>query len=139
MRARGQELQTRQEPVREEVYGEFARIQEAEKQAASTITMLALVHRADARLELTPPPPAQEKEIELSPTFVRESEKPKPETAAPSAPEQQVEIQPTSEPVKPEPPAAPQTPEPPSAPRQEIASAKPIAEPLPDDERDFPL
>src|SRR6185312_9592119 len=30
MRARGQELLTRDEPVREEVYGEFARIQEAE-------------------------------------------------------------------------------------------------------------
>ena len=32
MRAtQGQELVTRDEPVREEVYGEFARIQEAEK------------------------------------------------------------------------------------------------------------
>ena len=56
MRVRGQELITRNEPVREEVYGEFARIQEAEKIAASSISMLALVHRADARLELTPPP-----------------------------------------------------------------------------------
>src|SRR6185312_2709679 len=46
--------------VREEVYGEFARIQEAERHAASSITMLALVHRADARLELNPPEPEKE-------------------------------------------------------------------------------
>jgi hypothetical protein len=72
MRARGQELLTRDEPVREEVYGEFARIQEAEKSAACSITMLALVHRAEARLELTPSPPAEEKEIEISPVHVAE-------------------------------------------------------------------
>ena len=69
MRARGQELLTRNEPVREEVYGEFARIQEAEKQAASTITMLALVHRADARLELAPPVDL-EKEAKTVPALV---------------------------------------------------------------------
>ena len=51
----GQELATRDEPVRAEVLGEFARIQEAERQAASTVTMLALVNRIQARLELTTP------------------------------------------------------------------------------------
>jgi hypothetical protein len=56
MRAtQGQELVTRDEPAREEVYGEFARIQEAEKQASASVTMLALVNRAQARLELAPP------------------------------------------------------------------------------------
>jgi len=50
----GQELVTRDEPVRAEVYGEFARIQEAEKRAAVSVTMLALANRAQARLELTP-------------------------------------------------------------------------------------
>lgn len=55
MRAtQGQELVTREEPVREEVFGEFARIQAAEKEAASTVSMLALVNRAQARLDLTP-------------------------------------------------------------------------------------
>jgi len=55
MRAlQGQELVTRDEPVREEVYGEFARIQAAEKTAASSVTMLALVNRAQARLETVP-------------------------------------------------------------------------------------
>jgi membrane protein len=48
----GQELITRDEPVRAEVLGEFARIQEAEKAVASGVSMLALVNRAQARLEL---------------------------------------------------------------------------------------
>lgn len=46
----GQELSTRDEPARAEVYGEFQRIQEAERQAASAVTMLALVHRAQAQV-----------------------------------------------------------------------------------------
>ena len=61
--ANGQELTTREEPVRTEVFGEFARIQEAEKQAASSVTMLALVNRVQARLELAPPPDGEEKKI----------------------------------------------------------------------------
>jgi len=57
MRAtQGQELVTRDEPVRAEVLGEFARIQDAEKAAASRVSLLALVHRAHARLELALPP-----------------------------------------------------------------------------------
>jgi DNA-binding IscR family transcriptional regulator len=51
----GQEPATRDEPVRVEVLGEFARIQTAEREAASSVTMLALVNRAQARLELGPP------------------------------------------------------------------------------------
>ena len=47
MRAtQGQELATRDEPARAEVYGEFHRIEEAERQAAASVTMLALVNRA---------------------------------------------------------------------------------------------
>jgi len=51
----GQEPATRDEPVRIEVLGEFARIQAAEKEAASSVTMLALVNRAQARLEFAAP------------------------------------------------------------------------------------
>jgi len=51
----GQELPLRDGPVRAEVYGEFARIEEAESAAASSLTMLALVNRAQARLELAGP------------------------------------------------------------------------------------
>jgi membrane protein len=69
MRAtQGQELVTRDEPVREEVYGEFARIQKAEKEAASQVSMLALVNRAQARLELAPAPPADD-ELKLTPAL----------------------------------------------------------------------
>ncbi len=52
----GQELPMRDEPARAEVYGEFARIEEAERQAASSVTMLALVNRARARPEIAAPP-----------------------------------------------------------------------------------
>jgi membrane protein len=45
--APGRELATRDEPARHEVYGEFARIQEAERNAASGVNLLALVNRAE--------------------------------------------------------------------------------------------
>jgi membrane protein len=51
----GQELPLRDGPVRAEVYGEFARIEEAERAAASSVTMLDLVNRSQARLELAGP------------------------------------------------------------------------------------
>jgi membrane protein len=51
--SQGQELATRDEPTRVEVYGEFQRIEEAERQAAASVTMLALVNRAQARPSLT--------------------------------------------------------------------------------------
>jgi membrane protein len=79
--AQGQELIARDEPVGNEVYGEFARIQEAEKQAASSVTMLALVNRAQARLELAPLSPVDEKEIELAPALVPKIEPTAPEVA----------------------------------------------------------
>jgi membrane protein len=47
----GQELATRDEPTRAEVFGEYERIQQAEKQAASSVTLLALAHRAQRQLE----------------------------------------------------------------------------------------
>ncbi len=52
----GQEPATRDEPVRIEVLGEFARIQAAEEQAAAAVSMLTMVNRAQARLELAAPP-----------------------------------------------------------------------------------
>jgi membrane protein len=70
--ANGQELTTRDEPVRTEVFGEFARIEEAEKQAAESVTLLALVHRVQARLELVPATP--ETELKLAAATVAQSE-----------------------------------------------------------------
>jgi hypothetical protein len=51
----GQELLLRDEPARAEVYGEFARIEEAERQAAASVTMLDLVNRTQPRPALTAP------------------------------------------------------------------------------------
>jgi membrane protein len=51
----GQELPQRDELGREEVFGEFARIEEAERKAASSVTMLELVNRAEPRIEIAAP------------------------------------------------------------------------------------
>lgn len=51
----GQELPPHDEPARAEIYGEFARIEEAERQAASAVTLLALVNRLPARRGITAP------------------------------------------------------------------------------------
>jgi membrane protein len=51
----GQELGTRDEPTRAEVYGEFHRIEEAEKRAAASLTLLALANRAEAGKALPAP------------------------------------------------------------------------------------
>ena len=46
----GQEAVTRDEPARAEVLGEFARIEDAERAAASSVTLLALVSRAQKQI-----------------------------------------------------------------------------------------
>ncbi|MDE3067369.1 MAG: YihY family inner membrane protein [Verrucomicrobiota bacterium] len=55
----GQELPPGEEPARAEVYGEFARIEEAERQAAASVTLLALVEGAQRQIENSPPAPAE--------------------------------------------------------------------------------
>ena len=54
----GQELPLRDGPVRAEILGEFARIEEAEQIAASSITMLALVNRAQQTEKQISNPPS---------------------------------------------------------------------------------
>lgn len=146
MRARGQELLTRDEPVRHELYGEFARIQEAEKVAASSITMLALVHRAEARAK-SAPALCEMHEIELSPALTpRETPKPEPKqvpehpiAGVPAEVPQTVETAKT-EPVLEKKPAAMPAETPESKPvRKSPESKSPIAEPISDEEREFPL
>ena len=63
----GQEPATRDEPVRIDVLGEFARIQAAEREAASSVTMLALVNRAHDRLQLAGVEAPPLTTVELSP------------------------------------------------------------------------
>jgi membrane protein len=45
----GQELATQDEPLSNELYGEFNRIEDAERQASSAVTVLALAHRAQTK------------------------------------------------------------------------------------------
>ena len=47
----GQDIATRDEPARAEVLGEFAKIEEAERTAASSLTLLALANRAQRQIE----------------------------------------------------------------------------------------
>jgi DNA-binding IscR family transcriptional regulator len=47
----GADITTRDEPARAEVLGEFAKIEEAERVAASRITLLALANRAQKQIE----------------------------------------------------------------------------------------
>jgi membrane protein len=47
----GQDIIAHEGPAGEEVYGEFARIQDAERQAAASVSLLSLVTRSQARLE----------------------------------------------------------------------------------------
>jgi membrane protein len=60
----GQELAMRDGPARAEVLGEFARIEEAEREAASSVTMLALVNRTQAKLETAAPETSAKKIIQ---------------------------------------------------------------------------
>jgi membrane protein len=54
--AAGQDAIARALPPQEVVYGEFARIEEAERIAASAVTLEALVNREEAPLTLASPP-----------------------------------------------------------------------------------
>jgi DNA-binding IscR family transcriptional regulator len=68
----GQELPLRGEPELAEIYGEFARIEKAERETASAISMLALVNRS------SPPPALAEPEVvheEKLPAFAIAPEK----------------------------------------------------------------
>jgi hypothetical protein len=57
----GEELLLPDKSTSTEVFGEFARIEAAERQAAASVTLLALVDRAHARLEIAAPPAAKRK------------------------------------------------------------------------------
>ena len=51
----GQELPLREEAALSEIYGEFARIEQAERETASTISLLALANRIPLRAEIAAP------------------------------------------------------------------------------------
>jgi membrane protein len=125
---RGQELVTRNEPVREEVYGEFARIQAAEQAAASGITLLALVSRAQARLQLAPP---------VAATPIGPAASAPPVSELPNEPVVTTETAPPGSGELTETAATPGVAGRPSD--KEIEPIRPISEPSTDEERNFPL
>jgi membrane protein len=150
MRAtQGQELVTRDEPIREEVYGEFARIQEAERRVASSVSILTLVDRAETRLEISPPPRPDE-ELKLKAAFI-----PPAQQAAASLREALESVPtpvfPTSEPLETVESPAPKREEPkpsntitpptaePARPAESVQVAQTVVTPAGDEERDFPL
>lgn len=78
----GQEPTPSEEPARDEVFGEFARIQAAEKQAAAAVSVLALVSRAQARLALAAP---AQPETEVESASAGDQPDERPETSTTSA------------------------------------------------------
>lgn len=140
----GQSLPRRDEPATNEVLGEFERIQSAERAAAASVTLLALVNRAQARLRLAAPPAI---EPDINPVAAA-LETAKPRTAAApepmpageepaAAPRAASMTQPA--PAR-EPPLA-QTETPVHAPPREFVTIKlpSPTQPTDDEERTFPL
>lgn len=134
----GQELPVSDAPELAEIYGEFARIEQAERAAAAGVTLQALANRLAPRAELNapvPPPPGPEKVVASAPVapVAVETEKPVVEEPA-ELPKAQAFPEKTEAPeVPPEPVATKETePEPkPGSPRRETAR--------PEENTDFPL
>jgi membrane protein len=126
--ANGQELQLRDEPALAEIYGEFARIEQAEREAASKISLVELANRMP-RAELPAPEtaPAEPKQIEPIRDFPIKEE-PAIATVAPETPAPEPTLV-SSEPTAPTAGLAATKTKP--APRREVIQ--------PDDKVDFPL
>ena len=117
----GQELPLRDEPSLAGIYGEFARIEKAEREAASSISMLALVNRPTQAALAEPKPVVAEKEIITVPLVEKVAE---PEKAEPQFPEL---LPDTAE-------AMPQIP---SVPAEKPTARREVV--MPDENREFPL
>lgn len=129
----GQELPLRAEPALAEIYGEFTRIEKAEREAASSISLLALANRVPPRAALAEPKvvavekPAAEAKIISVPEIVSSApEKSEPATAISPAGKN---FEPVAEKVevKIDPPA----------PADQSRSHRAVV--MPDENREFPL
>ena len=118
----GQELPLCAEPALAEIYGEFARIEQAERNAAAGLSLLALANRVPPRAALAEPPNAAPEKISAPATIVEKIPEPEMvETPKPAPfPEKAEEKPVTPEPAAEEPP-----------PRREVVR--------PDENTDFPL
>ena len=130
----GQELLMRDEPERADVYGEFARIEAAERHAAASVTMLALVNRTRAQLELAPPAGTEPLSVPPSISALSQDEGP----AAPKVPSVEMKI---DEPpvVTDETPPEPKVLRPEVKPRPAASLEEKRPPIIPDEDRDFPL
>jgi membrane protein len=122
----GQELPLREEPTLTEIYGEFTRIEKAEREAASSITLLALASRLPGRAALAEP-----KRVEVAAQIpeaklISELERTEP---APQFPKVEKSLEPESKKleVKTEAPK----------PAEKTAARREVI--IPDENRDFPL
>jgi membrane protein len=143
MRAsQGQELITAGETLQSEVYGEYARIEAAEKQAASAVTLLTLVNRTSPRRELPGNPSviengaaAQKLPVEPASTVA----------AAPLEPVKVATPVPVTVAIGVVAPTTAPAPVPPTfvvaepSPSNKTDAPAPIVEPVADSDRDFPL
>jgi len=108
----GQELPLREHPALAEIYGEFARIEKAEREAASSISLLTLANRVPVRSALAAPEmPVADNPLPKAKPVVN------PETVAVSAAETLA--------------VEPKAPEPATATRRDVV--------MPEENRDFPL
>jgi membrane protein len=125
----GQELPLRDEPARAEVYGEFARIEAAERQAAASVTMLALVNRSQAP-QITGPAvessSSSKRGEETSRTRTKDEDEDETGQSPPSTPHYEAR--------RSEAKTAPTSPPPPDVPPAEKRMVV-----TPDDDRGFPL
>ena len=126
----GRELPVDSAPALAEIYGEFARIEAAERNAAERISMLELVHRTPLPAALTAPQPPAPTEKQLATALVvEEISKPEPEPEKPAAITPPVDLK--SETADPQPEK--------SAAENHDAPAPAAREVVRPEERDFPL
>ena len=122
----GQELPLREEPALAEIYGEFTRIEKAEREAASSISLLALANRVPIRAALAEPKIVEVEKSIADVKIISEPEKTEPE---PQFPEPKVTAAPEPErtPAKIEPPKSIEK----TDVRREVV--------MPEENREFPL
>ena len=122
----GQELPLREEPALAEIYGEFTRIEKAEREAASSISLLALANRVPARATLAEPEIVEVGKSVADVKIISEPEKPAPE---PQFPEVEKSLKPVAEKKE----SKMENPEP----VEKIAARREVV--MPEENREFPL
>jgi DNA-binding IscR family transcriptional regulator len=74
----GQELPVSEAPELAGIYGEFARIEQAERAAAAGVSLLALANRVPPRVTLAAPPNPEPEKTMVAPPVAEEKHEPEP-------------------------------------------------------------